>query len=55
MSMSLKEAPGLIADFVFLLNIVHRVRTESSILETVLKFGQQFSIPGKSLENGDKV
>ena len=32
-----------------------RVRTESWILEKVLKFAQRFSRPGKSLENGDKV
>ena len=30
------------------------VRTESQILEKVLKFAQQFSRPGKSLENGQK-
>ena len=32
-----------------------RVRTESWILEKVLKFVQQFFRPGKSLENGGKV
>ena len=32
-----------------------RVHTESWILEKVLKFAQQFSRPGKSLENRDKV
>ena len=32
-----------------------RVCTESWILEKVLKFAQQFSRPGKSLVNGDKV
>ena len=30
------------------------VRTESWILEKVLKFARQFSSPGKSLVNGDK-
>ena len=34
---------------------VHRVRTESWILEKVLKFAQQFFRPGKSLENRAKV
>ena len=33
---------------------IFRVRTESWILEKVLKFAQQFSRPGKSLVNGDK-
>ena len=33
----------------------YRVRTDSLILEKVLKFAQQFSRPRKSLENGDKV
>ena len=33
----------------------HRVRTESWSLEKVLTFAQQFSRPGKSLENGDKI
>ena len=33
----------------------HRVPTESWILEKVLTFAQQFSRPGKSLENGDKI
>ena len=32
-----------------------RVRTESWILEKVLRFVQQFFRPGKSLENGGKV
>ena len=32
-----------------------RVRTESWILEKVLKFSQQFSRPEKGLENKDKV
>ena len=38
-------------------NYVHysRVRTESWILEKVWKFWNQFSRPGKSLENKDKV
>ena len=31
----------------------HRVRTESWIIEKVLKFAQQLSRPGKSLENVD--
>ena len=34
---------------------VTRVRTELWILKKVLKFGQQFSRPRKSLKNGDKV
>ena len=33
---------------------IFRVRTESCILEKVLKFAQQFSRPGKSVVNGDK-
>ena len=32
-----------------------RVHTESQILEKVLKFDQQFSRPGKSLEKWSKV
>ena len=36
-------------------NKISRVLTESWILEKVLKFAQQFSKPGKSLENGNKV
>ena len=32
-----------------------KVHTESWILVKILKFAQQFSRPGKSLENGDKV
>ena len=36
-------------------NKINRVLTESWILEKVLKFAQQFSKPGKSLENGNKV
>ena len=35
--------------------VIIRVRTEAWILEKVLKFAQQFSRPGKSLENEDKV
>ena len=34
---------------------IDRVRTESWIFEKVMKCAQQFSTPGKSLENGDKV
>ena len=34
---------------------IDRVRTESWIFEKVMKFAQQFSRPGKSLENRDKV
>ena len=34
---------------------IDRVRTESWIFEKVMKFAQQFSRPGKSLENGEKV
>ena len=34
---------------------IYRVCTESWILENVLKFAKQFSRPGKSLENRDKV
>ena len=33
----------------------NRVRTESWILEKVLKFAQQFSRPEKSLESKDEV
>ena len=35
--------------------VIIRVRTEAWILEKVLKFARQFSRPGKSLENEDKV
>ena len=35
--------------------MIYSVRTESWILEKVLKFALQFSRPGKSLENRDKV
>ena len=34
---------------------IDRVRTESWIFEKVMKFAQQFSRLGKSLENGEKV